>query len=217
MPLTLYYHPLASFCWKPLIALYEYDIPFTPVLVDLMNEISRNEFLKIWPMGQFPVLKDESRDKIIPQSTAILEYLTLHHRGKTPLIPDDPELALEARRWNDFYDSYLQAPMQKIVGDVLRPENAKDPWGVKDSHSTIATAYTVLENQLKNKTWTTGDTFTLADCAAAPALFYADKVEPLNGSHIHLKNYLNRLINRPSFARVLKEAGPYFQFFPYNK
>lgn len=216
MPLTLYYHPLASFCWKPLIALYEHNISFTPVLVDLMNDESRGEFLKLWPMGQFPVLKDDATGKIIPQSTSIIEYLMLRYRNGTPLIPEDPDAALEVRRWNEFFDTYLQAPMQKIVGDCLRPQNAKDPTGVNDARATINTAYNLLEQFINKKEWMVSGIFSLADCSAAPALFYANKVEPL-GSHKFLNAYLARLMTRPSFSRVLKEAEPYFHLFPYKQ
>lgn len=215
MSLTLYYHPLASFCWKPLIALYEHNINFTPVLVDLMNDDSRREFLKLWPMGQFPVLKDDATGKIIPQSTSIIEYLMLHYCNGLSLIPEEPDLALEVRRWNEFYDTSVQVPMQKIVGDCLRPENAKDPTGVNDARATINTAYNLLEQFLNNKEWMVNELFTLADCSAAPALFYANKVEPLV-RHKNLSAYLARLTAQPSFARVLEEAEPYFHMFPYK-
>lgn len=215
MPLTLYYHPLASFCWKPLIAFYEHNISFTPVLVDLMNDESRKEFFKLWPMGQFPVLKDDATGKIIPQSTSIFEYLMLHYRNGLPLIPEDPEAALEVRRWNEFYDTYIQVPMQKIVGDCLRPQNAKDSTGVNDARATINTAYNLLEQFLNNKEWMVDGIFSLADCSAAPALYYANKVEPLD-SYKNLSAYLARLVARPSFSRVLKEAEPYFHLFPYK-
>jgi glutathione S-transferase len=216
MALTLYYHPLASFCWKALIALYEYETPFTPHLVDLGNETSRSDFLKVWPMGQFPVLREAESGKVIPQSSVIIEYLTLRHAGPKTLIPKDPDHALEVRRWDGFYDTYVHVPMQKIVGDTLRPEGETDRTGVRDARKTLRTAYDVLENRMQEQSWAAGDTFTMADCAAAPALFYADKVAAFDASHPQLANYFERLKQRPSFARVLEEAGPYFHMFPYK-
>jgi glutathione S-transferase len=217
MSLTLYFHPLASFCWKPLIALYENQTPFIPKLVDLGNEDSRQEFLKVWPMGEFPVLHDSDKNQTIPQSAIIIEYLNLNYPGPIRLIPTDLNLALETRRWEQFYDSYLQLPMQLIVAECMRPENAKDPLGVKEARETIKTAYEILEKRMNGKTWSVGETFTLADCSAAPALFYADQVEPFSENHPSLTAYLARLKQRPSFARVLTEAKPYFQYFPYKK
>ena len=216
MSLTLYYHPLASFCWKPLIALYESKTPFTPHLVDLGNEEARGAFHKIWPMGEFPVLRDEKRGQMIPQSASIIEYLALHYSEASMLIPSNPEQALEARRWDQFYDSYVQVPMSKIVTDTLRPPGKNDSFGVEESHATLRTAYDVLEVQMKGKTWALGDAFSLADCSAAPALYYANQVEPFESTHKLLAAYMKRLEQRPSFARVLEEAKPYFHMFPYK-
>ena len=216
MSLKLYYHPLASFCWKPLIALYENQTSFIPHLVDLADENSRGHFLKIWPMGEFPVLHDEERKQTIPQSTAIIEYLNLHYAGESAMIPAASDLALETRRWNEFYDSYLNSPMSKIVTDVLRPAGKNDSLGVADSRETIRTAYEILESRMSGRIWSIGDTFTMADCSAAPALFYANQVEPIGIAHKSMKAYLERLQQRPSFARVLKEAEPYFHMFPYK-
>ncbi|RYZ97946.1 MAG: glutathione S-transferase family protein [Proteobacteria bacterium] len=217
MSLKLYYHPLSSFCWKPLIALYEKEIVFTPQLVDLGDERSRAELFQVWPMGQFPVLKDDRSKKIIPQSAAIIEYLERSYTGGPKLVPEDADSALEARRWDSFCDASLQVPMQKIVGDCLRPTGAKDPHGVNDAREILIRAYGVLENHLAQKTWMIGDDFSMADCAAAPALYYGDIVEPLGPAQPGLSAYLARLEQRPSFARVLREAAPYFSMFPYRK
>jgi glutathione S-transferase len=216
MSLTLYYHPLASFCWKPLIALYENATPFTPLLVDLGNEKSRTDFLKIWPLGEFPVLSDGTKKRTIPGSTAIIEYLALTYPGPTALLPALSDEALEARQWNAFYDTYVHEPMQKIVADVLRPEGSKDPMGVEEARDTLKTSFGVLEKLMQSREWGAGTSFTLADCAASPALFYADKVQPFGKTHKYLTAYLERLKQRPSFARVLKEADPYFYMFPYK-
>jgi glutathione S-transferase len=216
MRLKLYYHPLASYCWKPLIALYENAISFTPILVDLGDEKSRQAFLEIWPMGEFPVLRDEARDRLIPQSSAIIEYLGLHFSGPVAMLPDDPDKAIEARLWDRFLDSSVMESMSKIVNDALRPAGAKDPFGVNEARATLASAYGVLEAHLKDRTWMMGKTFSMADCSAAPSLYYADKVQPFEASHPGLWAYLKRLEQCPSFARVLKEAAPYFHMFPYK-
>jgi glutathione S-transferase len=214
MSLTLYYHPLASFCWKPLIAFYEGKIPFFAHLVDLGDEKSRNDFLKIWPMGEFPVLHDKHREQIIPQSSTIIEYLSLYYESS--MISANQEQALETRRWNEFYDNYLHVPMQKIVADCMRPAAEKDSKGVAEARDVIQSSYGILERAMKGKTWAVGDAFSMADCSASPALFYADKVEPLGVKYPSLLSYLERLKQRPSFARVLEEATPYFHMFPYR-
>jgi glutathione S-transferase len=221
MALKLYYHPLASYCWKPLIALYENATPFTPVLVDLGDEKSRKAFLEVWPMGEFPVLYDEARDRLMPQSSAIIEYLQLHISGQPTMIPEDPDAALEVRRWDHFLDSSVMEPMSKIVTDNLRPVDARDPFGVGEARATLASAYGVLEAHLLkahriDRSWIAGPGFSMADCSAAPSLYYADKVQPIGPSHPRLGAYLERLKQRPSFARVLEEAAPYFHLFPYK-
>ena len=216
MSLTLYYHPLSSFCWKALIALYETGAPFRPHLVELHQETSREEFLKVWPMGQFPVLHDADRSLTIPQSAIIIEYLSMHYAGKSTLFPADPHLALEARQWNEFFDDYIHVPMQKIVSDCIRPEGQGDAMGVAASRKRITTAYDVLEQRMKEREWAVGESFTIADCSASPALFYANKVEPLTSAHKSTIDYLERLKRRPSFARVLEEAAPYLPMFPYK-
>lgn len=216
MSLTLYYHPLSSFCWKTLIALYENETAFTAKLVDLGNESERNQFLKLAPLGQFPVIQDDKANKIISQSTSIIEYLQIHHPGKIQLIPTDLDLAFEVRYWNEFCDNYIHIRMQKIVEDFTRPIEKKDSMGVADARKKITIAYDLLEKRMQSKTWCVGETYTMADCAASPALFYGDKVEPIKETHPSLKKYFERLIERPSFARVLKEAHPYFHMFPYK-
>src|SRR5262245_17819469 len=179
MSLKLYFHPLSSFCWKALIALYENDTPFQPIHVDLSDEASSAELKKMWPIGKFPVLRDETADRTIPESSVIIEFLDRHYPGRTRLVPQDPELAAEARLKDRFHDLHLQVPMQKIVGDRLRPAGKNDPFGVEQAKAQLATACRMIDQEMGARTWATGDTFTMADCAAAPALFYADKVMPL--------------------------------------
>ncbi|WP_315779324.1 MULTISPECIES: glutathione S-transferase family protein [unclassified Bradyrhizobium] len=212
MSLTLYYHPLSSFCWKVLIALYENDVSFTPKLINLGDADERAAFLKLWPVGKFPVLRDEQRT--IPESSIIIEYLDQHYAGRTRFIPDDPDLALRTRLRDRFLDLYLHMPTQTVVFDRLRPADARDPLGVADARSRLRTSYAMLETKLPPRGWAMGDPFTLADCAAVPALFYADRVEPLGDGLPRVTAHLDRLKARPSVARVLAEAEPYFHMFP---
>jgi glutathione S-transferase len=214
MSLTLMFHPLASYCHKVLIALYENDTPFTPHIVDLMDEGERTAFRKLWPIGKFPLLRDEARDWTVNESSIIIEYLDQHFPGRTRFVPADPELARQMRFRDRFFDLYIHMEMQKIVGDRLRPEGRKDPHGVEGARTTMQIALGMVDQAMATKTWATGDDFTMADCSAAPALFYADKVVPFADTHPHAHAYLGRLMQRPSYARVLKEAEPYFKFFP---
>jgi glutathione S-transferase len=215
--LKLYFHPLASFCWKPLIALYENATAFEPVLVDLGNADSRAAFFAVWPIGKFPVLEDAARAQLVPESSIIIEYLAQHYPGQSVLVPSDLDLARETRLLDRFYDSYIMEPMQKVVGDRIRPDGKRDPFGVEQAKATLRTSYGVCEQALAGKAWAMGDSFSMADCAAAPALFYADKVVPLGDAHPNTTAYLQRLRARPSFARVLREAEPYFAMFPQDK
>jgi glutathione S-transferase len=217
MSLKLYFHPLASFCHKALIALYENDIPFEPVIVDLMGEASSAAFRAVWPMARMPVLRDDARDRTVAESTIIIEYLDTHYPGTTRFVPADPDAAWQARMWDRFFDHYLQLPMQKIVTDRLRPEGRSDAWGVEQASAQLHEAYEVLEQEIAAKTWMLGDTFTLADCSAAPALFYANTVVPFAETQKNLAAYVGRLMARPSFARVLEEAEPYFTLFPMER
>lgn len=214
MSLVLHYHPLASFCHKALIALYENDVPFVPQLVDLGDPAQRAEFLRVWPIGKFPVLRDEDREKTIPESSIIIEYLQQRYPGKMKLIPEDADDAREIRLLDRFFDLYVHEPMQKIVTDRLRPAGSDDPHGVEHACKVMRTAFDMLEKDMAHRTWAAGESFSLADCAAAPALFYSNKVMPIADHHPHLARYLDRLMQRPSYARVLIEAQPYFAMFP---
>ena len=214
MSLTLHFHPLAPFCWKALIALYENDTPFTPNMVDLGSAAERAALLKLWPIGKFPVLRDDTREQTIPESSIIIEYLDRHYPGPTKFIPADSDLAWQTRLRDRFYDLYVHEPMQKIVGDRMRPEGRKDPQGVEEARARLRTAYGMIEQQMASQTWAMGEAFGLADCAAAPALFYANEVLPFGEAYRNLAAYFDRLKARPSYARVLKEAEPYFAMFP---
>ena len=213
MSLTLYFHPLSSFCHKALIALYENDIPFAPVSVDLSDETSRNAFRAVWPIGKFPVLRDG--DRVIPESTSIIEYLALHYPARSKLIPENAEAALKTREIDRFYDLSLHVNMQKIIGDRWRPAGQKDPHGVAHAQDKVETALAIADKDMANKTWAIGDNFTMADCAAAPPLFYCDfAIAPLTGRYDNLAAYLGRLKKRPSYARALKEAEPFMHMVP---
>jgi glutathione S-transferase len=214
MSLTLYFHPLASFCQKVLIALYENDTPFEPHFVDLGDETSSAEFKKLWPLGKMPVLRDEVGDRTIPESSIIIEYLAQHYPGRTRLVPEEPDLARQTRLRDRFYDLYVQEPMQKVVTDRLRPAGANDPFGVQQAKTLLQTAYGMIDQEMATRTWAMGDEFGMADCAAAPALFYANLVQPFGDAHGNVARYVERLMQRPSFARVVEEARPYFGLFP---
>ena len=219
MSLTLHFHPLSSFCHKVLIALYENDTPFAPKLVNLQDDGERAAFHKLWPIGKFPVLRDHARDRTVPESSIIIEYLDQHYPGKTKFIPTDVDIARQTRMRDRFFDLHIHMPMQKIVGDRLRPADKKDSHGVDDARTRMATALGMLEQDMASRDiaktpWATGNAFTMADCAAAPALFYAGKITPLLPAFPNVAAYLERLKQRPSYARALKEAEPYFQFFP---
>ena len=214
MPLKLYYHPLSSYCHKVLIALYENGTPFEAQIVDLGDAKERADFVAVWPIGKFPVIRDEARGQIVPESTPIIEYLARHYPGGSALVPQDAELAWQVRAKDRFLDLYVHNEMQKVVGDRLRPANSKDPFGGTQARARIATCYDMLESELASKIWIAGDSFTMADCSAAPALFYANKVQPFGASHSNLKAYFARLLERPSYKRTLEEAKPYFHLFP---
>ncbi|MBI4274553.1 MAG: glutathione S-transferase family protein [Rhizobiales bacterium] len=217
MSLKLYFHPLASFCHKALIALYEGRIAFEPVIVDLADERSSTAFKVVWPMAKMPVLRDEARGHTVAESTIIIEYLDTYYPGGTPFLPLTEDRAWQTRLWDRVYDHYVQEPMQKIVTDRLRPSGSSDPFGVERAAAQLREAYAMIEPALESRTWMVGDDFTLADCAAAPALFYANTVVPFGPAHRNLPAYLDRLMARPSFARVLDEAQPYFSLFPMEK
>jgi glutathione S-transferase len=214
MSLKLYFHPLSSFCWKVLIALYENETPFTSVSVDLSSETERAALLKLWPIGKFPVLRDEATDRTIPESSIIIEYLDNQYPGRTRFIPADGRLALQTRLRDRFYDLYVHLSVQKIVGDRLRPKGSRDPHGVEEAKARIQSCYGMIDKEVAAKTWAMGEAFSIADCAASPALFYANKVVPFGDTHSHLAAYFDRLKARSSFARVISEAEPYFQMFP---
>lgn len=213
MSLTLYLHPLASFCHKVLIALYENEVPFDAVTVDLGDPDSAADLLARWPVGKIPLLCDGERS--VAETSIIIEYLHRHYPGPVPLLPDDADAKLDVRLWDRFFDLYVGQPMQKIVTDRIRPEGGADPIGVADARLTLDTAYAMIDGRLKQRQWAC-DAFSMADCAAAPALFFASIVHPFAAKQENLAGYFERLLARPSTQRVLAEARPYFSLFPYR-
>lgn len=214
MALRLYYHPLSSYCWKVLIALYEAGVPFEPELVDLQDPDARERFIRLTPLGKFPVLVDEEAGKGFPESSIIIEYLANKHPSAAKLIPTDKDLALRVRLSDRFYDLHVHDKMQRIIGDRLRPADKKDPFGVEKLQNELEISLALVDRDMAEGGWATGLTFTMADCAAAPALYYANQVAPFGEKHAGAARYLERLMARPSFARVLAEAEPFFAMFP---
>jgi len=212
MTLTLHEHPFASYCWKALIALYERDVPFERNQID--DEADRERLAELWPMASMPVLEDTDAGIALPESTIVVEYLD-RFGDAPPLIPTEPEAGLRARLWDRVMDLRVQTPMQKIVLDNLRPEGAGDPHGVEEAREALDRIYAVLDEQLRANNRLAGPSFTLADCAAAPALFYARAVRRWDEEGLaDLTRYSEALIARPSVTRVIEEARPFREFFP---
>ncbi|MBN6149296.1 glutathione S-transferase family protein [Xanthomonas sp. AmX2] len=212
MTLQLYAHPFSSYCQKVLTALYENGTPFEYRQLSSDDPQPMAELAARWPMQRFPVLVDEGRT--IAESTIIIEHLALRHPGPVQLLPPDPHAALEVRFMDRFFDNYLATPQQKLVFDCLRPEGERDPRGVADARAMLDTAYAWLDRTMQGRTWAAGDRFSLADCAAAPFLFYADWTHPIAASFGNVIAYRTRLLARPSFARAVDEARPYRAYFP---
>lgn len=213
MTLTLYYHPFSSFCQKALIALYENETVFTSKVIDLSDTNSRAELERLWPFTKFPVLRDDARGVTVPESSLIVSYVAQHYPGLVSLFPADPDVALRVHMLDRIIDSHLLLTVGKIVTDRFRSEGRHDHEGVEQAKSAILTAYAFLEAELPASGWAVGDSFTLADCAAAPALFYSNVVVSF-GEHRKLAAYYDRLLTRPSFQRAIDEARPYRAFFP---
>jgi glutathione S-transferase len=214
MTLHLYCHPFSSFCQKTLMAFYEKQVDFTSHVIDLSDERSRTELLALWPYGKFPVLHDTVSGMTMAESSPIIEYVDASNATGPRLVPADPASSRGVRLWDRILDNYLHLPLQKIVADRLRPAGAGDAFGVAEARNTLAITYRMLERALVQGPWLFGDFFTLADCAAAPPLFYAERVAPFRADHPKLAAYFARLLARPSFARCVEEAREYRHFFP---
>ena len=212
MTLTFYGHPFSSYCQKALIALYENDIPFAWQVLSPDNPEAGGAFAALWPIRKFPLLVDG--DRTVMEATSIVEYLGAAYPGPVRLIPDDAKAAVEVRMMDRIFDNYVMTPQGKCVFDALRSEGERDPRGVADAKAMLETSYRWLDGRLKGHEWAVGDDFTLADCAAAPSLFYADWTHPIPAEFTTLIAYRGRLLARPSFARAVDEARPFRPFFP---
>ena len=210
MSLVLYAHPFSSYCQKVLIALYENATPFEWRVVGTPEVDAELEAL--WSFKRFPVLVDDGR--AVRESSIIIEHLALRHPGPVLLLPDDPRVCLDVRFMDRFFDNYVMTPQGKFVYDALRPAERRDPYGVEEAGRLLDHAYRWLDIHLRDREWAAGDTFTMADCAAAPSLFYADWTYPIADEFAALKAYRQRLLARPSFARAVDEARPFRHYFP---
>ncbi|MET0208720.1 MAG: glutathione S-transferase family protein [Burkholderiaceae bacterium] len=216
MSLTLHFHPLSSYCHKVLIALYELGIDFDRHLLNLGDAEQRAAFMALWPTGKMPLLIDAGR--VIPETSVIIDYLAQRHApADQQLLPRDGDAALEVRLMDRLMDLYVMTPMQAIVGDRLRAEGDRDPTGVTKARGTLSMAYGLLEDRLADRQWLAGERFTMADCAAAPSLFYAATIVPFGSDRPRLSAYFERLMQRASVMRTLEEAKPFFKFYPYRE
>jgi glutathione S-transferase len=212
-PLTLHYHPLSSCCHKVLIALDELGLDVEKRLLNLSDPQERAAFVALWPTGKMPVLVD--RGKVVPETSIIIEHLQQHYGApERSLLPADPERALEVRLWDRLLDLYVMTPMQALTADLLRPESERDPTNVAEARARLLSSYAMIDGQLDGRPWIAGDDFSLADCAAAPALFYAFAYLPWPLELTRLGQYFERLVARPSVARTIDQARPFFEWFP---
>jgi glutathione S-transferase len=214
MALEFHYHPLSSYCWKALIALYELGVAFEPVMVDLGDAQARAAYLKLSPLGKIPALRDTGRGAGVWETSVIIDYLDQHYPGAAPLIPADRDAGRQARFWDRFFDLYVHSVFSRIVADRLRPDGSSDPFTVTQSRAQLNQAYDLLDRDLAGRAWAAGEAFGLADCSAAPALFYADLIEPIGEGRPVLTAYWRRLLARPSVARAIEEARPVFRYYP---
>lgn len=211
MALQLYGHPFSSYTQKALIAFYENGIPFEFKVLGPDEALGR-AFADLWPIKRFPLLVD--RGQTVMEASIIIEHLDVHHNGPVKLIPADAQAALDVRRLDRIFDNYVQTPQQKCVFDSLRAAENRDASGVTEAHTALEVIYQWLDGYLKGRIWAVGDVFSLADCATAPALFYADWTHPMAPEFTNLHAYRRRLLARPSFARAVDEARPYRSYFP---
>jgi glutathione S-transferase len=211
--LTLHYHPLSSYCHKVLIALDVLGIDVDKRLLNLGDPAERAAYLALCPTGKMPLLVDGGRP--VPETSIIIEHLQRHHAGPgRTLIPSDPDAALDVRLWDRLFDLYVMTPMQALTADLLRPQGDRDAFGVAQARERLSSTYAFIDHHLEGRTWASGDAFSMADCAAAPALFYAVTHVPLAPQHVHLAAYFDRLMSHPSVALTIDQARPWFKFYP---
>lgn len=210
MPFILYYHPLSSFCHKVMIAMHEQGIVHERRLIDLGSDAGRADLAKVWPLTKFPVLHDTATGRNVPESSIIIEYLDAHGDG-SKLIPTVVDDALDVRLWDRIFDDHVQAPMQAIVADRLFQHNAD----MSRQRDALHRAYGLVDARMHDREWIAGAAFSMADCAAVPALFYAMTIEPFPEECLHLAAYFERLCARASVQAVLTDARPYFGMYPF--
>ena len=210
MSLVLYAHPFSSYCQKVLVALYENDTAFE--YRNLEDPAHLQALARLWPMKRFPVLVDGTRTVI--EATSIIEYLHVCHPGPVRLMPIDPLAAVGVRMLDRFFDNYVSTPQQKVVFDALCAEADRDPHGVRKARAMLETSYAWLDARMATRTWACGDDFSLADCGAAPFLFYADWTHAIEPRFANVRAYRERLLARPSFKRAVDEARPFRPYFP---
>jgi glutathione S-transferase len=206
----LYAHPFSSYSQKALVALYENGTQFD--YRNLEDAQANAELVALWPMRRFPVLVDG--DRTVIEASCVIEYLDVHYPGPVKLIPEDRDAALEVRMLDRFFDNYISTPQQKVVFDRLCPEAVRDPHGVGKARAMLETAYAWLDERMATREWAASPDFSLADCAAAPFLFYADWTHPIDARFAHVRAYRERLLARPSFRRAVEEARPFRAYFP---
>ena len=199
MTVILHGHPFSSYCQKVSIAFQEAGIAFEWRKIETAEDFAA--LRKLWPFGLMPVVVDGERSVV--ESSIIIEHFA------PALIP-----SLDVRFLDRFFDNYVMTPMQKIVGDHLRPETARDPHGVTEARARLDVSYEWLDEGLSGRECALGESFTLADCAAAPSLFYADWVHPIAETFANTRAYRARLLARPSVKQAVDEARPYRKYFP---
>lgn len=212
MSLVLHAHPLSSYCQKVLLGLGENGVAFDYRKIDFGEPVHAAELERLWPMKRIPILVEDGRT--IVESSIILEHVDRKYPGRTKLIPDDAAAALEARFMDRVFDCYVMTPMQAVVFEALRPAESRDPFGMAKARKELETIYAWLDAKLDGREWAAGPAFSLADCAAAPSLFYADWTQPIPAEYMRLKAYRVRLLARPEFARVVDDARPYRHLYP---
>ena len=212
MSLQLFAHPFSSYCQKALIALYENNTAFTFRMLSPEDPATGQKFAALWPIKRFPILTDSSRT--IVEATTIIEYLDHYYPGAVRLIPANAKDAIEVRMMDRVFDNYISTPQQRVVFDALRKPEARDAQGVAEARAMLDTTYAWLDDLMSSREWAAGERFSLADCAAAPALFYADWTHAIDRKFGNLHAYRSRLLARPSFARAVDEARVYRPFFP---
>jgi len=210
--MELFGHPFSSYTWKTLIPLYENDTPFTFRNVDPSEPGNHAELTRRWALGKFPLLVDGERQ--VFETTAIIDYLDAFHPGAVRMIPANPWEAVQVRMLDRVFDNYVMNVAHVLVADAMRPEEHRDPFGVEQAKGNLDKIYAWLDGELVGREWAVGDAFTLADCAAAPSLFYTDWAHPIADTHANLKAYRARLLARPSVSRCVDDARPYRHYFP---